>query len=67
MGSNEKYEFYKKQLEKYETKEQKIEYLEDVIFDLEMIDRWKESERLSYIVLCQLLNEVKNEESANNI
>ena len=57
----ERYEFYKEQLKKYETKEEKLEYIEHLIFLLELIDRWTNEDRESYEALCDLLNEVKNE------
>lgn len=55
----ERYEFYKKQLKKYKTKLEKIEYLEQIIFLLEMIDNWSEFDRVSYDAAMELLNELK--------
>ena len=56
-----KYKFYKEQLNKYETKEEKLEYLEQLKFLLEMVDRWTDEDKESFDAICELIDEVKNE------
>lgn len=60
ITKTERYEFYKNQLKKYKTKKEKIEYLEELKFLLEMVDRWTDFDRVSFDALCELINEVKN-------
>lgn len=57
----ERYDFFKEQLNKYETKEQKLEYLETVLFSTEMIDRWSETDGANFIALNKLIKELKEE------
>ena len=57
----ERYDFFKEQLNKYETKEQKLEYLETVLFSTEMIDRWSETDGADFIALNKLIKELKEE------
>lgn len=44
------------------TKEEKIEYLEDCKFNIDMIDRWSQEDEFHYDVVCKLLREVKKDE-----
>ena len=44
------------------TKEEKIEYLEDCKFNIDMVDRWQEHDKICYDVVCELLKEVKENE-----
>lgn len=44
------------------TKEEKIKYLEDCKFNIDMIDRWSQEDEFYYDVVCKLLREVKDEE-----
>lgn len=44
------------------TKEEKIEYLEDCKFNIDMIDRWSQEDEFYYDVVCDLLREVKENE-----
>ena len=44
------------------SKEEKIEYLEDCKFNIDMIDRWSQEDEFYYHVVCELLREVKDEE-----
>lgn len=67
ITKTERKEFYKKQLQKYKTKEEKINYLEELKFLTDMIDRWTEFDRVSYDAILELLDEVKNEKFTNNI
>lgn len=62
ITKTERYEFYKNQLKKYKTKEQKIEYLEQLKFLIEMIDRWTDFDAESFNAVCELIKEVKNNE-----
>lgn len=62
ITKTERYEFYKNQLKKYKTKEQKIEYLEQLKFLIEMIDRWTDFDSESFNAVCELIKEVKNNE-----
>lgn len=57
----ERYDFFKEQLNKYETKEEKLEYLETVLFSTEMIDRWSETDGANFIALNKLIKELKEE------
>ena len=43
------------------TKEEKIEYLEDCKFNIDMIDRWSQEDEFYYDVVCELLREVKDD------
>ena len=43
------------------TKEEKIEYLEDCKFNIDMIDRWSQDDEFYYSVVCDLLKEIKDE------
>jgi len=61
MKNSKKYEFYKEQLKKYETKEEKLEYLEQLKFLLEMVDRWTDADKESFDAICELIDEVNNE------
>lgn len=44
------------------TKEEKIKYLEDCKFNIDMIDRWSQEDEFYYDVVCKLLREVKENE-----
>lgn len=60
ITKEERKTFYRNQLKKYKTKKEKIEYLEELKFLLEMVDRWTDFDRVSFDALCELINEVKN-------
>ncbi len=60
ITKEERKTFYRNQLKKYKTKLEKIEYLEELKFLLEMVDRWTDFDRVSFDALCELINEVKN-------
>lgn len=57
-GIRKKYEENMKDM----TKEEKIEYLEDCKFNIDMIDRWSQEDEFYYDVVCKLLREVKKDE-----
>lgn len=56
-GIRKKYEEIMKDM----TKEEKIEYLEDCKFNIDMIDRWTQEDEFYYDVVCKLLRELKDE------
>lgn len=60
ITKTERYEFYKKQLNKYKTREEKIKYLEELKFLIEMIDRWTDFDSASFDAVCDLIKEVKD-------
>lgn len=57
-GIRKKYEEIMKNM----TKEEKIKYLEDCKFNIDMIDRWTQEDEFYYDVVCKLLKEVKKDE-----
>ena len=63
---NKNKEKFLKILEEYKTKEEKIKYLEDCEFNINMIDRWDEEESISMRVIWDLLKELKKEERKCN-
>ena len=50
---------YTRELEKRRTKEEKLEYLRDCKFNIDMIDRWQEEDKISYDIVCKLIKEVE--------
>ena len=57
---------YREQLERYKTKEEKIQYLKDCEFNIQMVDRWTNGDRISYEVVTQLLHELCDNGSEEN-
>lgn len=62
ITKTERYEFYKKQLKRYKTREEKIKYLEELKFLIEMIDKWTDFDSASFEAVCELIKEVKQNE-----
>ena len=56
----EKYYFYKEEI-KNMTKEEKIKWLEDLEWNIEMVDRWQKDEWVSIDAVRKLLKEIKEE------
>ena len=56
----EKYNFYKEKI-KDMTKEEKIKWLEDLEWNIEMVDRWQKDEWVSIDAVRKLLKEIKEE------
>lgn len=54
-------EMYLKHLEGFKTKKEKIEYLEDVEFSINMIDMWDDNDKIAMKVISDLINEIKGE------
>ena len=46
-------------MKKYETKEEKIKYLEECEWQINMIDRWTQRDRICYEVVKDLINYLK--------
>lgn len=44
------------------SKEEKIQYLEDCKFNIDMIDRWQDDDELCWRVVVDLLKEMKENE-----
>ena len=55
--------FYKKQLKRYRTNKSRIKFLEEMLFLVEMVDRWNDFDKASYEALKDLIQEVKSWES----
>lgn len=54
------YNYYKNEI-KDMTKEEKIKWLEDLEFNINMIDRWQDDEFKCIDAIYKLLNEIKEE------
>ena len=54
----EKYNYYKDRI-KDMTKEEQIEWLEDIEFNIEMIDRWQTEDWICIKAIDKLLKEIK--------
>lgn len=44
------------------TKDERIQYLEDCKFNIDMIDRWTDEDKLYWEVVVELLKELRGEE-----
>lgn len=44
------------------SKEERIQYLEDCKFSIDMIDRWTEEDKLYHKVIVELLKEIRKDE-----
>ena len=44
------------------TKEERIQYLEDCKFNIDMIDRWTEEDKICHNIIVNLLKEMKGDE-----
>lgn len=64
--NKEKYDELKKMysnyLKEFKNKKEKIEYLEDIEFSINMIDRWDDDDRIAIKVIGDLMKEVKKGE-----
>ena len=60
---NDRKSFYKKQLKRYRTNKSRIKFLEEMLFLVEMVDRWNDFDKASYEALKDLIQEVKSWES----
>ncbi len=45
------------------SKEERIQYLEDCKFNIDMIDRWTEEDKIYHNVIVNLLKEMKEDEN----
>ena len=54
----EMYNFYKNRIKDMK-KEEQIEWLEDLKFDINMIDRWQEKDYVCMDAIIKLLKEIK--------
>lgn len=59
ITKTERYKFYKNQLKKYKTKQEKIKYLEELKFLIQLIEKWTDFEKTSFDAICELQKEVK--------
>lgn len=55
-------EIYLEQLKKYQTKEEKKEYLETCKFNIDMIDRWTRKDEEAYDIVSDLLKQLESGE-----
>lgn len=53
---------YRDILERYDTKEKKIKYLEECKWQIELVDRWTEREYSCIEVVNKLLKELKGDD-----
>lgn len=60
---NDRKAFYKKQLKRYRTNKSRLNFLEEMLFLVEMVDRWNDFDKASYEALKDLIKEVKSWES----
>ena len=52
---------YREKLSNFKTTEEKIIYLEECKFSIDMIDVWDETDRECYSIVSKLLKEIKEE------
>ena len=58
---DEKMNKYLELLKDYKTNEEKIEFLEDIEFNIKMIDRWSEEDKVCIDVISNLLHQLKED------
>ena len=58
---DEEEKMYREQLEKYSTKEEKLEYLEGCHWNIEMIDHWQDRDWICSEVVEDLIKELEGE------
>lgn len=54
---------YRQLLKRYKTKEEKLNYLRDCEFNIQMVDKWTDEDKKCYEVVCKLIKEVEESDA----